>query len=399
MARFFGKLRSDPLRTLFDNPCRFLIGFAVLLLALLLNACQPTTAATIRAVDPVLPSPTLTQVNTPTSSPTPWPTSIEETSGSNAPGSAEPGGDQSAETATASAETIETGQVTLMAVGDIMLGRTIGDLILNDGPQAPFVDTAPTLSSADITVGNLECPISERGMPEIKTYVFRAPPAAGGSLVYAGFDVVSLANNHALDFGPLALADTLSILADHQIASVGAGMEASQAYSPVILKVNGLRIAFLAFADIPPTDYDYLAWEAGPDKPGIAWAHPEKIRQGVVAARQIADVVVVLVHNGYEIVQRVSEDQQATAKLAIDSGASLVIGHHPHVLQRIDTYKEGLIAYSMGNFVFDNFLFPPNYSAILKVELSKQGVETYELIDVIVQLNGVPQIMPYDLEE
>jgi len=108
---------------------------------------------------------------------------------------------------------------------------------------------------------------------------------------------------------------------------------------------------------------------------------------------------VVLLHNGYEIVQRVSSGQQKIARLAIDSGAALVIGSHPHVLQRLETYNNGLIAYSMGNFVFDNFLFPPNYSAILKVELSEQGVESYEMIDVIVQLNGVPQIMPYNLED
>lgn len=295
-------------------------------------------------------------------------------------------------------QTSENGRVTLMAVGDIMLGRTIGDLITTLGPEAPFIDTAPTLSSADITVGNLECPISDRGHAEEKTYAFRAPLAAAESLSFAGFDVVSLANNHTLDYGPLALEDTLKLLAGHQIAPVGAGMNAAQAYSPVFLEVNGLEIAFLAYADVPAADYDYLAWEAGQNKAGIAWAHLEQIRQGVSEAKKQADIVVVLLHNGYEIVQRVSGDQQEAAKLAIDSGASLVIGHHPHVLQRIETYNEGLIAYSMGNFVFDNFLFPPNYSAILKVELSEQGIETYELIDVIVQLNGVPQIMPYDLE-
>ena len=286
-----------------------------------------------------------------------------------------------------------------MAVGDIMLGRTIGELIESEGPQAPFIDTAPTLSSADITVGNLECPISERGTAEEKTYAFRAPLESGESLAFAGFDVLSLANNHSLDYGPLALEDTLNILADQKISSVGAGINAAQAYGPVIIEVNGLRIAFLAYADIPPNDYDYPAWEASPDKAGIAWAHPERVRQGVATALKQADIVVVLLHNGYEIVQQVSGHQQEIARLAIDSGASLVIGHHPHVLQRIETYKEGLIAYSMGNFVFDNFLFPPNYSAILKVELSENGVESYELIDVIVQLNGVPQIMPYDLED
>ena len=280
-----------------------------------------------------------------------------------------------------------------------MLGRSIGEMIKTKGAVAPYIDTKATLSTADITVGNLECPISSRGQPEQKTYTFRAPPAAGEALALAGFDLVSLANNHTLDYGPLALQDTLNILASHNIHAVGAGMNAVEAYAPVYIEIDGLQLAFLAYADIPPADYDYLSWEAGMDKPGIAWAHPDLIREGVIAAKKEADVVIVLVHNGYEIVQKVSKQQQEIAHLAIESGASLVIGSHPHVLQRIETYLHGIIFYSMGNFVFDNFLFPPNYSAILRAELSPEGVDTYEMIDVIVQLNGVPQIMPYDIDD
>ena len=287
-----------------------------------------------------------------------------------------------------------------MAVGDIMLGRTIGELIETESIEAPFVDTAETLRLADITLGNLECPVSDRGTPEEKKYTFLAPLEAGESLAYAGFDVVSLANNHILDFGLLALEDTLNTLTENDILGVGAGMDENAAYQPVFIEKNGLRLAFLAFMDIPLTeDFDYLNWEAESDQPGVAWAHAEKIETCVQQAKQQADLVIVLVHNGYEIMQKVSAEQQDVAHLAIDSGASLVIGSHPHVLQRIEEYHDGLIVYSMGNFVFDNFLFPPNYSAILSVELTPQGVESYELIDVVVQLNGVPQIMPYDLDE
>jgi poly-gamma-glutamate synthesis protein (capsule biosynthesis protein) len=285
-----------------------------------------------------------------------------------------------------------------MAVGDIMLGRTIGDLILAEGASAPFIETAETLRSADITVGNLECPISARGLAEEKTYAFRAPPLAAESLAYAGFDLVNLANNHSLDYGAIALQDTLTHLADNQVLSVGAGMDNMEAYAPIFLEVNGLRLAFLGFVDVHPTDYDYRTWEASPDKPGVAWAHEQRVREGVIAAKKQADVVIVLVHNGYELIQRVSSQQQKIAQIAIESGAALVIGSHPHVLQRIEPYQDGLIAYSMGNFVFDNFLFPPNYSAILVLVLTTKGVESYELIDVVVSLNGIPQIMPYTVE-
>jgi len=288
--------------------------------------------------------------------------------------------------------------VTLMAVGDIMLGRTIGEMIKTEGISAPFLFTAETLSQADITVGNLECPISDRGSPEDKAYTFRAPLEASESLAYGGFDLVSLANNHILDYGPLALEDTLAALSTYNILWVGAGMDATQAYSPVFIEISGLRLAFLAFLDVPLTDYDYLEWDADSEKPGVAWAHNDEIRKNVQQAKSQADLVIVLMHNGYEITRKVYPSQQEVARLAIDSGAALVIGSHPHVLQDIEEYKGGLIVYSMGNFVFDNFLFPPNYSAILAVELSSDGIESYELIDVIVQLNGVPQIMEYDLD-
>jgi poly-gamma-glutamate synthesis protein (capsule biosynthesis protein) len=286
-----------------------------------------------------------------------------------------------------------------MAVGDIMLARTIGEMIENEGIEAPFAYTAETLSTADITLGNLECSISDRGTPEDKKYTFRAPLSAAESLQYAGFDLVSLGNNHILDYGPLALEDTLAELSTVGIRAVGAGMDAVEAYQPALFEVNGLRIAFLAFTDVSTVDYNYLAWEAGPSQPGIAWAHAEQIESGVRAAKAQADLVIVLFHNGYEIIQKVSDLQQQAAHLAVDSGADLVIGSHPHVLQRIEEYNGGLIVYSMGNFVFDNFLYPPNYSAILTVTLNATGVESYELIDVIVQLNGVPQIMPYHLED
>lgn len=287
-------------------------------------------------------------------------------------------------------------RVVLLAVGDIMLGRTIGELIDTEGPQAPFLFTAEMLRSADITLGNLECPISDRGEPEPKTYPFRAPPAAAESLVFADFNLVNLANNHSLDYGPLALADTLEALTAQQIQTVGAGMNEAEAYAPAFLDMNGLRIAFLGFMDVFPSDYDYQKWEASPDAPGIAWAHETRVRDSVLSAKAQADIVIVLLHNGYELMHQVTAEQQKIAHLAIESGASLVIGSHPHVLQRIDTYQNGLIAYSLGNFVFDNFLFPPNYSAILVVELSPQGVESYKLVDIVISLNGIPQIMPHE---
>jgi len=356
--------------------------FLILIGLSLLSACQITPVASI--ADPKRIQSTKT--HSPTITPSTKPLEVTAT----------PGVTQSVALTTSSTP---SKKVTLMAVGDIMLGRTIGTLIEEEGPPAPFSFTYETLSTADITLGNLECPISSRGSALDKTYAFRAPILAGEALAFGGFDLVSLANNHILDYGKPALEDTLEVLADNHIQPVGAGMDETRAYAPVVMEINGLKLAFLAFLDVPTTDYDYRQWEAGPNKPGIAWAHEQKVRQAVSTAKKDADVVIVLVHNGYEIVQTVSDSQQAFAHLAIDSGASLVIGSHPHVLQRIETYQDGLIVYSMGNFVFDNFLYPPNYSGILSLVLSPAGVESYEMIDVVIQLNGVPQIMPYQMND
>ena len=357
--------------------------FFLLLIGLsLLSACQITPVASIADPTKIHSTKALSPTTTPSTKPTevtqiPSPTKAVILTPSSIPSK----------------------RVTLMAVGDIMLGRTIGTLIEEESPTAPFTFTYETLSTADITLGNLECPISTRGSAVDKTYTFRAPTTAGEALAFAGFDLVSLANNHIMDYGTPALEDTLAILNENHIKPLGAGMNEESAYAPVLMEINGLKLAFLAFLDVPTTDYDYRKWEAGQSEPGVAWAHEEKVRQAITTAKKGADVVIVLVHNGYEIVQTVSDTQQAFAHLAIDSGAALVIGSHPHVLQRIESYQDGLIVYSMGNFVFDNFLYPPNYSGILSVVLSPGGVESYEMIDVVIQLNGVPQIMSYHLND
>ena len=365
------------------HPSEKILHLSVVLLFFFISACHPPVTSTDSPTPELLQTSSSTPIQIPAATTTP-------------PFQAADPDPSPTTTSTSKTER----RVTLMAVGDIMLGRTIGELIEEEGFEAPFLYTAETLNQADLTIGNLECPISTQGTPEGKKYTFCAPLAAGQSLAYAGFDLVSLANNHTLDYGESALQETMDTLAENGILWAGAGMDADSAYQPVFIEINGLRLAFLAFMDIPLTeDFDYLSWEAGDNQPGVAWAHADKISECVRQAKVEADIVIVLVHNGYEIVQKVSSEQQEVAHLAIDSGASLVIGSHPHVLQRIEEYNGSLIVYSMGNFVFDNFLFPPNYSAILSVELSPQGVESYEMIDVIVQLDGVPQIMPYDLDE
>lgn len=283
--------------------------------------------------------------------------------------------------------------VTIAAVGDVMLARTVGSSIESRGPAAPFAGVAPLLRSADIAVANLECTISSGGQPAAKGFTFRAPPLAVDSLVAGGLDVVSLANNHSLDYGESALAETVAVLDARGIAHAGAGANDAAAHAPAVVERNGLRIAFLAYADVPVEwqGFDTRSWTAGAATPGIAWLDVPRMRVEIAAARTVADIVVVFLHFGIEDQYSPTAIQVAEARAAIDAGALLVVGSHPHVLQPVERHGAGLIAYSMGNFVFDGPDNPTNESAILTAELTPAGVSSYRLIPVVIDAAGFPQ--------
>ena len=287
------------------------------------------------------------------------------------------------------------GPVTIVAVGDIMLARSIGQRILSAGGGAVFDEAiGSTLRGADITIGNLECVISERGEAQPKGYTFRADPEVVEALALGGFDAVSLANNHANDFGADGLRDTVAHLADRQIAAPGAGSNLAAASAPAVIERNGLRVAVVGLVDVPSegVGFSRQTWEAGADRWGVAWADAETVARSVQAARAEADVVVAMLHFGFEYHATPSESQRTLARAAIDAGATLVIGSHPHVLQEVEEYGGGLIAYSLGNFVFDGFDGDANTSAILLVTLDRDGLRSWEMLPVEIVDNGLPRL-------
>jgi poly-gamma-glutamate synthesis protein (capsule biosynthesis protein) len=281
----------------------------------------------------------------------------------------------------------------LLAVGDLMLARTVGDRLQQNGPNWPFAGVADLLAQGDIVIGNLECVIAEQGQPQPKAYTFRAPPVAAEALARAGFDLVGLANNHALDYGVEGLADMLPRLREAGVATVGAGADEAAAHSPTVVTHHGLRVGFLAYVDVPVegrSGFDTRSWEAGPLTPGLAWAAADRMATDIAAARRAADVVVVLLHFGLEGRPAVTTDQERLARAAIDAGADLVVGAHTHVLQRVEEYGGGLIVYNLGNFVFDGFSGASNYSAIVSVTLTPEGAGEYSFLPVVVE-QGVPR--------
>lgn len=265
---------------------------------------------------------------------------------------------------------------TLLFVGDIMLSRGVGSVMKARGDWlSPFRKIAGRLLAADLAFGNLECPISDQGRNLHHLYSFRANPRALEGLKEAGFRVVSQANNHAYDWGPQALLDSLQRLRAAGIETVGAGQNDLQAHYPAIVDLGGLKVAFLAYVDVDPKEAT-----AGVDRPGVAWLEPERVLADIRFARPLADLLVVCPHWGVEYATTPTRGQVNLARRMIDAGADVIVGSHPHVTQPLEHYHGRWIAYSLGNFVFDQKNPATHRGLMLKVKvLDKQIVEVAEL--------------------
>jgi poly-gamma-glutamate synthesis protein (capsule biosynthesis protein) len=278
----------------------------------------------------------------------------------------------------------------LTAVGDVMLDRALGEAVLAGDVGYPFAQVEGMLSTADITIGNLESALGDLGTPENKGYTFRAPKETVETLSLAGFDLFSLANNHAMDYGAEGLIQAIQLLEARGINTIGAGADDAAAHHPVTFEMNGIKLAFLAYVDVPVEfrGFDAHAWIAGENHAGVAWAEPARIRTDVADAISQADLVVVILHSGYENVIQPSPPQVAAAHAAIEAGAKLVIGHHTHVLQPIELSSDGVIAYGLGNFAFED-AGPPE-TGLLNIWIDARGVRELELVPLLLDSDGRP---------
>lgn len=264
----------------------------------------------------------------------------------------------------------------IAAVGDIMLAGRYPAIMARQGADYPFAATAPLLQQAHLAIGNLETPLTSGGTEfRDKRFRFRAPPAAAISLQRAGFSVLTLANNHILDFGPTGLQDTRRALDNAQIASTGAGETLAAAREPAYLNRAGRRIAVLAYSLTQPTEFF-----ASSSRAGTAPANERIMLADIKRARQQADLVIVAVHWGGELEQTPRRNQRHLAHQAIDAGATVVLGHHPHVLQGIEQYGSGFICYSLGNFTFGSSGRPGATSMIALITVPDTGPPALEVI-------------------
>lgn len=278
---------------------------------------------------------------------------------------------------------------TLLFVGDIMLSRAVGRIMeKQDDYLFSFRHIADEIKSADIAFGNLENPISGRGKNQGSIYSFRADPRTVEGLEFAGFDVLSLANNHMWDWGADALQDTVTLLTTNNIQSVGAGIDYAHANNPVFLQADNTRVAFLAYTNLLPKSLN-----ATLESPGLSDFNLEKIKQTIAQIRAQADIIVISLHWGEEYETSANDEQKEIAHALIDAGADIIAGHHSHVVQELEHYRGGVIAYSLGNFVFDQYFRKDTMQgAMLKVIVENKKVTAAELVPVILNQSFQPGI-------
>jgi poly-gamma-glutamate synthesis protein (capsule biosynthesis protein) len=304
-------------------------------------------------------------------------------------------------------------ELTLAIVGDIYVQR--------EDPLSAFAFTREPLAQADIAFGNQEVALSTKGAPIIPgKVVFRSEPRMVEALTHAGIDVVGLANNHSMDYGPEAILETLDVLDRAGIGHAGAGANLEEAHKPALLERKGTKIAFLSYSSVFIPDF----FPAQKDRPGIAVvrlntayqphrrvfeqpaspalaiATPDgadfaRMLQDVQRAKAKADVVVVAWHWGVsEGYMKIVDYQRKMGKAAVDAGADIVVGHHPHMLQGVEVYKGKTIFYSLGNFAFDYPLAHAGRETIIVLGRIAQGrIKQISFLPAMINEKKVPILL------
>ena len=268
-------------------------------------------------------------------------------------------------------EEIEPNFVTLLFGGDIMLDRGVENSVLKNfnGDYSKMFEKLDILKTADITFANLEGPASNQGKDMRNLYSFRMNPSVVPALNGAGLDVVSVANNHVGDWGRAAYSDTLARLNENEILYAGGGQNETEAETPVVLEKNGMKIGYLGFSDVGPNWMNATDTEAG-----LLLASNPRFDEIIKNAAAKVDYLIVSFHFGDEYKTKHNARQETLAHKAIDDGAKIIIGSHPHVAEDTEVYKNGYIAYSLGNFIFDQYFSKDTMQGmLLQIKLSKDG--------------------------
>jgi poly-gamma-glutamate synthesis protein (capsule biosynthesis protein) len=277
------------------------------------------------------------------------------------------------------------GNVTLAFAGDVhFTGRTAP--LLSD-PATAFGPIAAVLKSADFTAVNFETAVTSRGTPQPKTYHFRTVPTAFTALRDAGVDLVTMANNHVLDYGQTGLADTLAAARSAEFPYVGIGKDAAAAWAPYVTTVKGMKIAVIGVSQVADLA---SSWVATASRPGEANAiNLGRTLAAVRAAKRLAPVVIVFMHWGTETVACPNPSQLSLARQLSAAGASIIIGAHAHVLQGSGWLGHTFVAYGMGNFLW---YVGSTATGVLELTLHPHAPLTARFIPAVVSSTGQPVV-------
>ena len=274
--------------------------------------------------------------------------------------------------------------VTIGFGGDTMLGRLVNEKIKQTSYTYPWGTLLPLLKKTDLNIINLETTLTKSEQKVEKVFNFKSDPQNVQLLKAGSIDIVSLANNHSLDFGPTGLQETTATLDAAGIAHVGAGNNAHEAAAPVITTVHGITIGILGITDNEP------GWQASENKPGInyiAVGNIQKVKPMIEALRPQVDLLVVTTHWGPNMRQRPTQAFQDFAHALIDTGVDIIHGHSAHIFQGIEIYKNKLILYDTGDFVDDYRVNPTlrnDHSFFFQVTIGKTGVKYLTLTPIII---------------
>ncbi|MEN8119373.1 MAG: CapA family protein [Bacteroidota bacterium] len=279
-------------------------------------------------------------------------------------------------------------QVSFCAVGDVLLDRGVRKNIEKNNVFYPFENIRNIISQNDIALFNLECPLvdSSNGYPLNKKYSFRAEPSYIEGVKYAGFNIASVANNHTIDYGKDGFLKTIELLEKNNIFPVGGGKNQIDAFKPVLIEKDGETFAFFALLE-----FLLEATTFNENRPYPAFGQIDRLCKVIQKYNSRIDNIIVSFHWGKENVIVPSARQIEYAHKVIDAGADLVLGHHPHVIQSIETYRNKLIVYSLGNFIFDNSRELQKQSIIFQCKFREGSVIEPHLIPVNIK-NNRPEI-------
>ena len=279
-------------------------------------------------------------------------------------------------------------RVDFIAAGDIMLDRGIGRLMAKKGKFYPYEKTSVFVKMHDLAFCNLECPVSGRGKRKQKRFAFRCSPPYFEGLKESGFNMYSIANNHICDYGRQGLMDTIDALSGAGFFYSGAGGTRQEADSAKIKEINGIKIAFIAHVDMPVMLEETPG--SGEEPQPSARCGLQEITSEVAKAKKMADYVVVSFHWGEEYTNYPGKRQRTWAHACVDSGADLIIGHHPHVMESVEKYKGKIILYSLGNFIFDQYMPGTKDTMVFCCRFTKTGIESPFLLPVKIT-HGQPE--------